>query len=351
MYFTRPQFKKFPWKLCFRKTSEVDLKNKLTEIFPNYQIIFNDSGRSAFQLAIQNLGLENSEMIMPAYICDILKPILKEYNIKPIYLDVNLKTFLADFSDIESKITPQTKSILISYTYGSLIEIDKILEIAKKYNLKIIEDCAHLSFGLPRAGSRGDALFFSFSKLFPVINGGILVSKNPINIKLKTYRFKLFNIIKFLRLFPVFAYLSEIFRPKEFSNNNMIKIPRRASMWSLKIVDKYLNDNEQQIQKRIKLAEYFHKKLQEIGFQSAGITYISALVPQNINRDELFYKLKKKNVFCSRIWQNPLYSELPNTAEIAKRIINFPFQNWFTEKDIDGIVETIKNITFENKPV
>ncbi|MBU4284989.1 DegT/DnrJ/EryC1/StrS family aminotransferase [Patescibacteria group bacterium] len=355
MYFAHPQFKKFPLRVFFRKFSEADLKNKLAKIFPDYQIIFTNSGRSAFRLAIQQLNLENSEMIMPAYICDILKPILEKYNIKPVYLDTNLKTFHADSIDIESKITPLTKSILICHTYGLPIEMDRILGIAKKYNLKIIEDCAHIA--PPMSPEKfGDALFFSFAKLFPVINGGMLICKNQIELELPKYKSRLFNIVKFLRLFPMLAGLSELFRrinPPSPLHLRGYDETRKASKGCLKIVNYYLDNLETNLNKRINLAKYFQKKLTEIGFEVPAssadkqesenntFTYLSALVPKNTNRDELFNKLRKKGIFCSRIWQKPLFNEFPNTAETAKRIINFPLQNWFTEKDINKITDGI----------
>lgn len=353
MYFTHPQFHKFPLRIFFRKFPEADFKNKLAKIFPNYYILFTDSGRSAFKLAIQNLNLENSEMIIPAYVCDIFEPILKKYNIKPTYLDINLKTFLADLSGIESRITPQTKSILICHTYGLPMELDNVLKIAEKYNLKIIEDYAHIAPPMSPEKS-GDALFFSFTKMFPVVNGGMLVIKKPLNISLPKYKSKLSNIVRFVRLFPALAGLSEKFI-RVFKENQSAFVPtivgtstdkgeiQRASRECLKIVNYYLDNLEQRIAKRINLAKYFQEQLIKIGFgtqksDNNTFTYLSALVPKNTNRDELFYKLRKKHVFCSRIWHNPLFNELSNTSEASKRIINFPLQNWFTEKDIDKII-------------
>ena len=352
MYFTHPQFKNFSFKPLLGDFSEINLRNKLTKIFPNCHIIFTDSGRSAFQIAIKHLELENSEILIPAYICDIFKPILECFKIKPIYLDIDLKTFNIQISEIEKKITANTKSILICHTYGLPVEMDKILEIAKKYNLKIIEDCAHLHFGslsrVRQLADRGNCAFFSFAKLFPVINGGMLISKKPINIKLPKYKFRLNNVIKFLRLFPILARFSELFRKdfKGIQGENSKGIPKQTSRGSLRVFNWYLDNFEEQISKRIKLAEYFQERLREIGFnlqesKDNTFTYLSALVPENINRDELFYKLRKKNIFCSRIWQNPLFTGLPNTQEAAKRIINFPLQNWFGEKDIDKIIAGI----------
>jgi dTDP-4-amino-4,6-dideoxygalactose transaminase len=344
MYFTHPQLKNL--KPLFKKTSEAKLKQKLAKFFPNQEIIFTDLGRSAFQLAIKNLKLENSEMLVPAYICDIFKPIFKHYHIRPVYLDIDLKNFNIQISKIEKKLTSKTKSVLVCHTYGLPAEMDKILKIAKKHNLKIIEDCAHLPpFGLPRAESRGDCTFFSFSKLCPTINGGMIVCKKPIKSELKKYKSKFSNLIKSARLFPSSAKFLEKFRSgdmtlatKEFS------MPRKASKKSLGIFKRYLDTFKKQIYKREELAKYFQENLQKIGFRpSPGITYISTLVPKNINRDKLFKKLRKKGIFCSRIWHKPIFPNLPNTSEAAKRIINFPLQNWFTKKDIDKIIREASN--------
>jgi len=333
-------------KLFFGKFSEKELEEKLLKVFPNCHFLFTDSGRSAFQVAIEELKLENSAMLVPAYICDIFEPIFKHYNIKPVFLDIKPQTFHADLSNIESKITPETKSILICHTYGLPVNLNGILEIAKKYNLKIIEDCAHIA--PPTSPEKfGDCAFFSFAKLFPVINGGMLVSKNPAEIILPKYKSKLSNSIKFLRLFPFLANLSEKFRSDEtILASKELSLPRKASKNSLKMLDWYLINYEKQISKRKELAEYFQKKLIEIGFEmqesrNNTFTYLSALVPKNLDRDELFYKLRKCGIFCSRIWKKPLFNGLPNTSETAKRIINFPLQNWFTEKDIDKIISCI----------
>lgn len=342
MYFTFPQFKKFPSKLFFRRFSENFLLKKINDIFPNFNVVFTDSGRSAFQLAIELLNLRNTEMILPAYICDVFRPILKHYNIKPIHIDTDLKTFQADLTDIESQITSNTKSILICHTYGLPVEMDYVLKIAKNYNLKIIEDCAHVW----PSKIQGDCAFFSFMKLFPVVNSGMFISREPLNRDLKKYKQQFLNKIKLLRLHPVPANLSEKFRPKEKLTERQCKMPEGASKISLKIVNFCLDSFKGQEKRRIELAKYFQHKLTDLKFEiqedkENTFTYLSALVPENIDRDKLFCGLKKHNVFCSRIWQDPLLRQLPNTSMVASRIINFPLQDWYNKKDIDKIINGI----------
>jgi perosamine synthetase len=350
MYFVHPQFKSFSLRPFLRGFSEIDLKNKLNKVFPSFNIIFTDSGRSAFQIAIKELGLENSAMLIPAYLCDIFLPIFKKYNIKPIYLDIDLNTFQPEISAIEEKITPETKSILICHTYGLPVNLDKILEIARKHNLKIIEDCAHIS--PPISPEKfGDCAFFSFAKICPNINGGMLISKTQIKTEVTDYKPKLSNIVKFLRLYSLLANISESFRREKPQTTENFREPEKASKLSLKLFNNYLENFKEQAEKRINLAKYFQNKLISSGFkvqsyENNTFTYLSALVPQNTSRDELFNKLRKCGIFCSRIWRKPIYNPLngmlPNTNKAARRIINFPLQSWFTEKDIDKIIECIE---------
>jgi dTDP-4-amino-4,6-dideoxygalactose transaminase len=229
--------------------------------------------------------------------------------------------------------------------------MDKILKITKKYNLKIIEDCAH-GFGIKYKdkylGNFSDCAFFSLSKFLPTINGGILVCKKAIKADLKKYRLKPANLIKFARLCPYLATFSEKFRHQNTTLESKKFIPpRKASNYSLKMLNCYLDNFEEQISKRTELAKYFQEKLQNLGFYtSPGITYISALVPKNLNRDELFKKLRKKNIFCSRIWHKPIYKNLPNTSKASKQIISFPLQNWFKKGGLDKIIKKLKQVLF-----
>ena len=113
MYFVHPQIS--PIKYCSavisllaKSLNRVKLNKRLEEMFPGKQLIFTDMGRSAFKLIVENLNLRNSEILFPAYICDIFYAIFKQYDIKPIFLDVDLDTFHIKNEEIVKKITPET---------------------------------------------------------------------------------------------------------------------------------------------------------------------------------------------------------------------------------------------------
>jgi dTDP-4-amino-4,6-dideoxygalactose transaminase len=126
--------------------------------------------------AYKELGIMNDsdEVIVPSntYIASILA--ISQNNLVPVLVEPDINTYLIDPSKIEEKITSKTKVILPVHLYGQTCEMDKINEIAKKYNLKVIEDSAQSHgayFGDRRSGNLGDASGFSF---YPGKNLGAL---------------------------------------------------------------------------------------------------------------------------------------------------------------------------------
>ncbi len=126
--------------------------------------------------AYKELGVisNGDEVIVPAntYIASILA--INENNLVPVLVEPDIRTYLIDPTKIEEKITKKTKAILPVHLYGQTCEMDKINKIAKKYNLKVIEDSAQSHgayFKNTTCGALGDASCFSF---YPGKNLGAL---------------------------------------------------------------------------------------------------------------------------------------------------------------------------------
>jgi len=357
MYFVHPQIKLsnlVKAKLSLIKSPDTEkLIQKLLFYFPEKQFIFTDMGRSAFKIIIEKLNLKDSEILMPAYICDIFCHILKNYNVKPIFLDIDLKTFHIRTEEIKEKITPQTKAILVCHTYGLSADIEKIREIAG--DRIIIEDCAH-SFGA-NTGNQGDVAFFSIYKQFPTLRGGMLVCPRDWEVELPKTSFNFRDFISFLNCFSVFAFLFKKFgggiAPKMVRKEKLSR-PAEINKASLSLFSDFLEDFEKSLEKRKKLAIFFQEELKKLGFEvqeeeNNVFCYLSALVPANLKekRDKIIEDLRKFRVFCTRIWHTPIILDpqnFPNTFEAAKRIINFPLQNHYAEKDVQKIIEAIKKV-------
>src|ERR1700756_202584 len=123
------------------------------------------------------------EVIVPAYTWEgTVGPVLL-VNAVPIFVDVDPDTYCLDAKLIEQAITPKTKAILPVHLGMRFADLDAIMAIAKKHNLKVIEDCAHVHGGMWRdkgAGSTGDLGAFSFQsrKLMTSGEGGAVITNN-----------------------------------------------------------------------------------------------------------------------------------------------------------------------------
>jgi len=138
------------------------------------------NGTVALQLALASLGIkEGDEVIIPNLTIISCALACIYLGAKPVVVDVDGDTFCIDASKIEEKITPKTKVIMPVHLYGQCCDMDKILEIAKKYNLYVLEDAAEAigaEYKSRKAGSMGSIGSFSLysNKLITCGEGGIL---------------------------------------------------------------------------------------------------------------------------------------------------------------------------------
>ena len=133
------------------------------------------NGLDALNLIIKAYGFSTGdEIIVPAntYIASILA--ISQNGCTPVLVEPDIDTYNINPDLIEQKITENTKAIMVVHLYGQAVEMEKIWQLAKKYNLKVIEDSAHAHGTIykgKRAGNLGDASGFSF---YPGKNLGCL---------------------------------------------------------------------------------------------------------------------------------------------------------------------------------
>ena len=145
-----------------------------------------DALRLIFKAYIE-LGImqEGDEVIVPAntYIASILS--ITDNKLNPVLVEPDLETYNLDLNRIESKITSKTKAIMVVHLYGSVCWSDGLEALAKKYNLKIIEDNAQTigaRWNGIRTGNLGDAAGFSFypgKNLGALGDSGAVTTKDP----------------------------------------------------------------------------------------------------------------------------------------------------------------------------
>jgi perosamine synthetase len=140
------------------------------------------NGTAALDVAVEALGLKaGDEIIMPTFtIISCINHIIRS-GANPVFVDSEVNTWNMDISQIESKISSKTKAIMVVHIYGLPVEMGPVLDLAKKYNLKVIEDAAemHGQFYLDKpCGSFGDISTMSFypNKHITTGEGGMVLT-------------------------------------------------------------------------------------------------------------------------------------------------------------------------------
>jgi len=301
------------------------------------------SGTAALFLAMKVLHLpERSEVLIAAnsYIAAALA--IAHCNLKPVLIDLNEASLSFDLKMLEERITPKTTAILVTHLYGHVCEMEPIIRLAEKHNLKVIEDCAQAHGAVykgKKAGNWGDVAAFSF---YPTKNLGAFgdagaVTTNDEQIagevtRLRNYGFekKNFSVLKGInsRLDELQAAIlrvklkhldSENLKRKEIATkyldgivNNEIILPARSdsTVWHLFVV-------------RCNTRERFISYLSENGI-GTDIHY-----PLPFYKQESFKELNQLT--------------MPVTEKIFKEVISIPLNPAMNEKEVSYIIQTINS--------
>lgn len=139
------------------------------------------SARSALTLLLDAMHIGvGDEVIMQAFTCMVVPNAIRFAGAVPIFVDID-GSANCDPKDVVRKITSKTKAIIVQHTFGTPADMDAIMDIAKKYHIAVIEDCAHAlgtTYKGKPVGTIGDAAFFSFGRdkcLSSVFGGSVIV--------------------------------------------------------------------------------------------------------------------------------------------------------------------------------
>jgi len=292
------------------------------------------NGTIGLLVALQALRINSGEVITTPFTFPATSHVLYWNGIRPVYCDIEDKTFNIDASKIERLIGPDTKGILAVHVYGNPCDVETIQAIADRHGLNVIYDAAH-AFGV-RIGDKsimeyGDisAMSFHATKLFNSIEGGALVSRSE---KQRTR-------IQFLRNFGI-ADAETIIGPG--INGKMNEFQASFGLLELDVVDKEIADR--------KTLTYLYRRLlsdvpgitclDDIPGMRHNYSYMPILVdPETfgISRDALSEVLRKCNIHSRKYFyplcsNYPCYSALPSSApenlpvanRIAGRILCLP---------------------------
>ena len=193
-------------KICGDGEFTKKCSNWMEKKFNSNKILLTTSGTSALEMAAILLDIKDGdEVIMPSYTFVSTADAFVMVGAKVIFVDVNPKTMNIDENEIEKAITSKTKAIVVVHYAGISPDMDKIMKIAKEYNLKVVEDAAQgfmAKYKDKYLGTIGDIGCYSFheTKNFTMGEGGALVfQKNEYQEKAEILREKGTDRSKFFR--------------------------------------------------------------------------------------------------------------------------------------------------------
>lgn len=142
------------------------------------------NGTAALEAAVQALELEKgSEVIIPSFTIISCAQALTKCGLIPVVVDCDIDTWNMSVDEVKRKITSKTSAIMVVHIYGLPVDMDKVLELARKHNIRVIEDAAEMhgqTYKGRKCGSFGDVSIFSFypNKHITCGEGGMILTDN-----------------------------------------------------------------------------------------------------------------------------------------------------------------------------
>jgi len=161
-------------------------EERFAEFIGCQEAIAVPSGRYGLQLILEALELEkDAEIIVPAFTYPAVPFVIKDMGYTVKFVDIELDTFGIDSEALKAAINDKTAVVIPTHLYGIPCNIEEIRDIANRYRLKLVEDCAHCgtaNIDNKKMGTYGDVSYFSLetSKCFNTLGGGMLTTSDTI---------------------------------------------------------------------------------------------------------------------------------------------------------------------------
>lgn len=323
-----------------------DLERDFAEFCGCKHAIGCSSGTSALNLALWALDIgPGDEVITIPHTFIATTEAISVRGAKPVFVDIDPATYTMDSSKLEAAITPATKAIIAVHLYGHPTDMDPLLEIARKHNLKVVEDCAQAhgaEYKGRRVGSLGDIGCFSF---FPGKNMGAMGDAGAIT----TNDDDLATLVNKLRNHGRLGKYEH-----EMVGYNERLDTLQAAILNVKLP--HLNDWNSL---RRKHADEYREALADADIElptvASGCTHVYHLfVIRHPNRDGLQKFLKEKGIatgvhYPLPLHMQPAYQDLgykvgdfPETEKAANEILSLPMFPEMTAEQIKEIADAIK---------
>ena len=311
------------------------------------------SGTDALILALKSLGIgDGDEVITTPFTFFATAESICNVGAKPVFADIDPETYNIRPDSIEKNISKNTKAIIPVHLYGQCADMDPILEIAKKHDLRVIEDSAQAvgaEYKGKKAGSIGDLGCFSFfpSKNLGGMGDGGMVTCNSEELE---------ELIHMLRIHGG--------RPKNY--HAAIGINGRLDTIQASILIRKLGHLDDWCDKRRQKASYYTEKMKGLDLVTPKtMSFNKHVFHQYVirvkERDGLMEHLKENNIGCAVYYPVPQHlqecladlgykeGDMPETEKAAEETLALPVFPEITEEEQDYVIEAVKDFFIASK--
>ena len=271
------------------------------------------------------------------------------------FVDIN-KYSLMDISKVEEQISKNTKAIIPVHLYGQMCDMDEIMKISKKYNLKVIEDCAQshgATYKGKKAGSIGDVGCYSFypTKIFGAYGDGGFITTNNETVFDRMRRIRFLGMEK--KKMSSGHWNGKYYAIEHGTNSRLDEVHAAIMLKKLPYLDEW-------IERRREIAKKYYDELNGCNIRlpiehpdnkHAYYIYVVA----HSNRDEIMSNLVKKDIHLNISYPWPIHimdaykhfvpnpcTHLKQTEDDAKKIFSLPMYPTLTDEEQNTVIKELK---------
>ena len=337
----------------FQKKCENFIKKKINSKF----VALTQNCTSALEISMILINLKkDDEVIMPSYTFTSTANAVLLRGAKPVFADVNLHDVNLNYDSVKKKINKRTKAIIVVHYAGNSCDMQKFLELKKKYNLILIEDCAHSFMGKFKnryLGTIGDFGTFSFHETKNLVGGQC----GAISI----------NNLKYVKRAKIIldkgTDRAVINNKKKYYSWKDIGSEFRSAELPAALLYSQLSKFDKIDRKRHVISNYYRKKILLIENKNFNIikpdpknksaNHIFALIFKSLKlRDKFINFMQLKKIFCY-FHYFPLHlssfgkkfdkSNMENTNKINNGLVRLPLYPGLKKEEILRIIKEVKN--------
>lgn len=330
--------------------SVTDFETAFGDYIGTRECVGCNSGTDALYLALRALNIgEGDEVITTPFTFIATAETISEVKATPVFVDIDRATYNLDRDRLEAAITPKTKAIIPVHLFGRPVEMTGLMEIAQKYNLSVIEDCAQATgaeWAGQKVGNIGHIGCFSF---FPTKNlgacgdGGAVTTNDP-------------EIAAIVRMLKEHGQKRRYIHDAIGVNSRLDALQAAILMIKLRYLDEW-NERRSQVAKRY---QEFLQSLSQIALPSAPETGKAVWNQFTIRilstkRDEVRDLLQKKGISSMIYYPLPLHlqpvyqhlnypeGQFPNAEQVSHEVLSLPMFPELSEEEQDRVIYGLKD--------